>query len=117
MPSRARSSSRNSPPTWKPGYVDPGQDHFELRYGQRQRPIARVGRSRSGQVLVQYLMKARGKELLFNKMLNDVNSELTYYLFGALGSNAWTFARFHCDTPANISSQVHWRWRSNSKDD
>lgn len=132
MASRARSNSRNSRvvvptyrrsatkarpsvpelrpaerPTWKEGYVDPRREHFELRYGERKAPLARVGRDPSQWVLVQFLVETRDGDA----RLNAVRGELTYYLFSVAGPNAWAFARFHCDTPANRTSSVHWRWQ------
>ena len=98
--------------TWEEGVVDPRQEHFELRYGERQAPVARVGRDSSGKVMVQYLVEASGEDPRRRAMLNDVGGELTHYLFGAVGANAWEFARFHCDTPANLASRVHWSWRA-----
>ena len=97
-------------PTWEEGYVDPQQEHFELRYGERQTPVARVGRDRERRVFVQFLDEKRDKNPRFHAIFGAVTGELTHYLFGAVGPDAWAFARFHCDTPANLASPVHWQW-------
>jgi hypothetical protein len=60
---------------------------------------------------VQFLLKARRQtEARANKILDEVRRELTFYLLDVVGPDSWPFVQYHCDTPANWRSIVHWTW-------
>lgn len=100
-----------APPTWEEGFVNPQKEHFELRYGERHLPVARVGRDQEKRIFVQFLDKKRNDNSRTRAITSAVSGEVTHYFFGAVGSDGWAFARFHCETPANLASQIHWSWQ------
>lgn len=96
---------------WEEGVVDRSNDHVEIRYGERQKPVALVARDVHKRFTVQFLLKARADDLRSHQILSEVRGDLTHYLFGLVGPDSWAFVQFHCNTAANFSSRVRWSWR------
>ena len=95
---------------WVEGVVDRRADHVSLSYGERRRATALVApHSRHG-FTVQFLLKARRTQARTNKILDEVRRELTFYLLDVVGPDSWAFVQYHCETPANRRSLVHWAW-------
>ena len=106
---------RVSPPRdlkliWEEGVVDRSDDHVEIRYGERQKPVALVARDSQKRFTVQFLMKARANDMRARQILSEVRGDLTHYLFGLVGPDSWAFVQFHCNTAANLSSRIRWSW-------
>jgi hypothetical protein len=99
---------------WVEGVVDRRADHISLSYGEGQRAIALVAPQGRHGFTVQFLLKARRTETRANKILDDVRRELTFYLLELVGPDSWAFVQYHCGTPANRLSIVHWTWHPKS---
>jgi hypothetical protein len=99
---------------WVEGLVDREADHVSLSYGESRRAVALVAPHGQQGFTVQFLLKARRTEARANKLLDAVRRELTYYLLEAIGPDSWTFVQYHCETPANRLSIVHWAWHPKS---
>ncbi len=95
---------------WYKGKVDPREEHIEIRYGERHRPVARVARDVRKQFTVQFLLAARSGDARRRKLLDEVSSDLDRYLLELVGPDSWAFVQFHCGTAANRCSNVHWSW-------
>lgn len=101
---------------WVEGTVDKKAEHASLCYGEAQRAVALVAPHRAKGFIVQFLLKARSGDARANKILDEVRRELTFYLLDVVGPNSWPFVQYHCDTPANRLSIVHWRWYPKASD-
>ncbi len=105
-----RLTARASRIAWVEGVVDRRADHVSLSYGESRRAMALVAPHRRHGFTVQFLFKARRTEVRANKMLDDVRRELAFYLLDVVGPDSWAFVQYHCETPANRLSIVHWTW-------
>jgi len=97
-------------PAWIEGRVDRGADHVSVSYGEARRAVALIAPHRTNGFTVQFLLKARRSDAQANKILGEVHRELTFYLLDVVGPDSWPFVQYHCETPANSRSIVHWRW-------
>ncbi len=95
---------------WIEGVVNRRGDHISIAYGEDRRPVALVARRARKGFTVQFLLKPRRADERSSRILSDVRGELTFYLHDVVGPDAWAFAQYHCTTPANQRSLVHWRW-------
>lgn len=95
--------------------MDRKAEHVSVSYGEAQRAVALVA-PQGGSFTVQFLLRARPNDVRANKILNEVRRELTFYLLDVVGPNSWPFVQYHCDTPANRRSIVHWQWYPKSAD-
>ncbi|MBI2174411.1 MAG: hypothetical protein HYU33_04370 [Candidatus Omnitrophica bacterium] len=110
-----RFGTRTPRAAWVEGIVDRGKDHVSLSYGERQRAMALVAPHRRHGFTVQFLFKAQGTQVRGNRILEEVRRELTFYLLDVVGPDSWAFVRYHCETPANRLSSVHWTWHPKSQ--
>ena len=99
---------------WVEGVVNRRADHVSLSYGEGRRAVALVAPHARHGFTVQFLLKARRTEAHANKILDAVRQELTFYLLDVVGPDSWPFVQYHCDTPANRLSSVHWPWHPQS---
>lgn len=97
-------------PAWVEGAVDRSADHVSVSYGEGQRAVALVAQHETKGFTVQFLLKERRADTRASKILTEVRRELTFYLLDVVGPDSWSFVQYHCDTPANRRSIVHWRW-------
>ena len=104
-----RFSTRTPKPAWIEGTVDRKADHVSLSYGERRRVMALVAPHREHGFTVQFL-KSPETMSQPTRILEEVRQELTFYLLNIVGPDSWTFVQYHCDTPANQLSRVHWAW-------
>jgi hypothetical protein len=95
---------------WVEGVVDRNADHVSVSYGEQRQTVALIAPNAKSGFKVQFLMKARQADPRTSKILNAVHRELTFYLLDIVGRDSWPFVQYHCDTPANHRSIVHWRW-------
>ena len=95
---------------WVEGVVDRGADHVSVSYGEGRKAVALVAPHATQGFRVQFLLKARRTDARASRILNEVRRELTFYLLDVVGPDSWPFVQYHCDTPANRRSIVHWRW-------
>ncbi len=95
---------------WVEGKVDRRGEHASLCFGDGERPVALVAPHERHGFTVQFMMKERRSEPRTVRVLETVRRELRFYLLDAIGPNAWSFVEYHCETPANRDSVVHWTW-------
>ena len=96
---------------WVEGTVNQTRDHLEIHYGESRTPVARIAQRKQGGFTVQFLLKTTRANLRSTtQILAAVRQELTFYLLDAVGPDSWSFAQYHCTTPANHRSIVHWSW-------
>ena len=95
---------------WVEGVVDRGSDHVSVSYGEARRAVALVAPHARHSFTVQFLLKARHTDPRASRILDEVRRELTFYLLDVVGPDSWSFVQYHCDTPANRRSIVHWSW-------
>ena len=99
----------NPKPAWIEGAVDRRGDYVSISYGEDHRDVALVA-PQTGGFRVQFVLKARQGDTRATRILEEVNRELTHYLVHAVGRDAWPFVQYHCESPANRRSIVHWHW-------
>lgn len=95
---------------WVEGKVNRRAEHASVCYGESQRLVALVAPHKRHHFTVQFVMKERPSNPISIRILDDVRRELRFYLLDVIGPNSWPFVQFHCDTPANRRSTVHWSW-------
>ena len=105
-----RFTARAPRTAWVEGVVDRRADHVSLSYGESRRVMALVAPHSQHGFTVQFLLKARPTEMRACKILDEVRRELTFYLLDVVGPDSWAFVQYHCETPANRLSSVHWAW-------
>jgi hypothetical protein len=100
---------------WEDGVVGEGTEHIELRHGDAAatpyedwRPIARIGKPRHHRFPVQWLLK--GDTVEDQAVIADARRELDFYLVEKKEPDPWAYARYHCNTGANMYSRVHWSY-------
>lgn len=99
---------------WQEGPVDPAKQHFELRYGPAEdgwtetgwTPVALIGPPKNCIVNVQFLVDPN--EAKNEEAVNDVKSEIQFYLIDLRKPDPWGYAQYHCGTQSNVYSPVHW---------
>ena len=95
---------------WVEGVVNRGADHVSVSYGEAHRAVALVAPHARNNFTVQFLLKESRTEPRTGQILDEVRRELTFYLLDVVGPDSWSFVQYHCETPANRRSIVHWRW-------
>lgn len=106
--------------SWREGVVDTGLEHIELRYGDAAKagyeqcfPIALIGKPTNNIFPGSWLMNPDNRS--HEKMINAARKELDFYLVELREPNPWAYAKYHCNTSANIYSKVHWSYYPNGK--
>ena len=102
--------SEKSREAWFEGVVNRNTDHVSISYGEGRKAVALIARHATRGFMVQFLLKARRSDVRASRILDDVRRELTFYLLDVVGPDSWPFIKYHCDTPANRRSIVHWSW-------
>ncbi|HEX9779989.1 MAG TPA: hypothetical protein VGB20_02105 [bacterium] len=97
-------------PAWVGGTVDKRRDHVSVSYGEARKAVALVAPHRTNGFVVDFQLKPRRNDERGNRILDAVRRELTFYLQDVVGPDSWSFVKYHCETPANYRSIVHWRW-------
>ena len=95
---------------WVEGKVNRRAEHASICYGESHRPVALVPPNKRHSFTVEFILKARPNDVRSGRILEDVRRELQFYLLDVIGPDSWSFVQFHCDTPANTRSIVHWNW-------
>ncbi len=95
---------------WIEGVVDRRAEHVSISYGEAHRAVALIAPRAKKGFTVQFLLKPRRSNPHASRILAEVRRELTFYLLDVVGPDSWPFVQYHCDSPANQRSLVHWRW-------
>ena len=101
-------------PAWVEGAVNRGADHVSVSYGEGRRAVALIAPRATKGFKVQFLLKARRADARASRILDEVRREITFYLLDVVGPDSWSFVQYHCESPANHRSIVHWRWHPKS---
>ena len=96
---------------WVEGVVNRNADHVSISYGESHKAVALIAPHATQGFTVQFLLKARRTDERASRILHEVRRELMFYLLDGVGPDSWPFVQYHCDTPANHRSIVHWSWR------
>jgi hypothetical protein len=103
---------------WQDGVVDSQGKHIELRYGDAGKskyenwyPIARIGRPKNHVFPVEWLIAVDSPE--HESMIIEARQELNFLLVEKGEPDPWAYAKYHCNTRANIYSRVHWSYFPN----
>ena len=102
--------TRRTKIAWVEGFVDQDADHVSISYGEDGRAVALISQHATKGFTVQFLLRARQADTRAMRILDEVRRELTFYLFDVVGPDSWPFVQYHCETPANRRSIVHWSW-------
>ena len=102
--------TRSPKPAWIEGVVKRTADHVRVSYGYGDRAVALVAHHKTKGFTVQFLLKTRRADERASRILDEVKSELHFYLLDAIGPDSWPFIQYHCETLANRCSNVHWSW-------
>ena len=100
---------------WVEGRVDRGAEHVSVSYGESGKAVALVSQRASKEFTVQFLLKPRRSDARAGRILDEVRRELTFYLLDVVGPDSWPFVQYHCESPANRRSMVHWRWHPSAR--
>lgn len=87
------------------GKVDLKFEHFQFTYEDNPEVIAVVSRGENDTFVFQFMIE---KDESNKKIMESVVKELQYYLINKNEDNPWQYAKYHCNTGANIYSNVHW---------
>jgi hypothetical protein len=104
--------------SWQESIVDVEGEHIELRYGDAAKstyeqwlPIALVGTPTNHVFPVLWLISASNPS--HKQMIDAAKKELDFYLVEKREANPWAYAKYHCNTGANMYSSVHWSYFPN----
>ena len=95
---------------WVEGVVDRRADHVSISYGEARNAVALIAQRRHHSYTVQFLLEPRAADPRTSRILDDIRRELAFYLLQAVGPDSWPFVQYHCGSPANRRSLVHWAW-------
>jgi len=103
--------------SWRQGVIDVQTEHIELRCGDAEKsdyeqwvPIALIGKPANHVFPVLWLISSDNTAC--ERMIGAARDELNFYLvehpkdYPGTG-HPWTYAKYHCNTAANMYSQVH----------
>ena len=97
-------------PAWVEGVVNRQADYVSVSYGEGRNAVALIAPHATRGFRVQFLLKARHTNPRTSRILDEVRRELAFYLLEVVGPDSWPFVQYHCDSPANRRSLVHWAW-------
>lgn len=95
---------------WTEGTVNRTAEHIQICYGEGHKAVALVAPRPSKGFTVQFMLRPSDEHPRIARILSEVRGELEFYLLHGIGPDSWLFARYHCETPANHRSLVHWSW-------
>jgi len=105
---------------WQVGPVDEKKEHIELSYGnagelpyESWEPIARIGKPTKRTFLVDWLILKDSPA--YHEILVKAQEDLDFYLVEHKWPDHWEYAIYHCNTAANIYSDVHWSYFQEGK--
>ncbi len=106
---------------WIRGNVDRSRPHIELRFGDAGTsdydswiPIAIIGEPIGHCFSVQWIVDENNPK--FYKIINQTRHELNFYLVELPEEDHWTYAKHHCNTAANMYSNIHWSYFPEGED-
>jgi hypothetical protein len=104
--------------SWGPGDVDVEGEHIELRFGDAVKsdyeqwlPVALIGKPTNHVFPVLWLMSPDNPSR--EGMIDATRTDLNFYLVEKREANPWEYAKYHCNTSANMYSSVHWSYFPN----
>jgi hypothetical protein len=92
---------------WSEAAVAIDREHIQLSWGstdEDRRPIARVAPAGAHSFTVQFIVD----KVIEAAAVAAVTKELDFYLVENSEPDPWAYARYHCNTGANLYSPVHW---------
>ena len=93
---------------WVTGIVDDNVEHIRIWHVENETPIALVAPGQGRSFVVQFLLADKPEDILICKIMKDVRHDLDYYLVEKRENNPWAYAKYHCNSGANMYSEVRW---------
>ena len=100
---------------WSEQAVDRTKEHIELRFGdagvspyEEWVPVALIGPPKGNVFPVQLIIDSKGAK--HPEMMEAARKELDFYLTEVGGPEPWGYAIYHCNTAANMYSEIHWSY-------
>ena len=95
--------------SWREGMVDVREEHIQLRFGDAAKsvykqwlPVALVGKPRNQVFPVLWLISPDNPS--HEEMIAAARKELDFYLLEKGEPDPWAYAKYHCNTAANVYS-------------
>lgn len=95
--------------------MDVQTEHIELRYGDAAKsdyeqwvPLALIGKGLNNVFPVLWLISR--DDASRERMIAAARKELDFYLIEKREPDPLAYAKYHCNTAANIYSEVHWSY-------
>jgi len=111
---------------WEEGEVYEREEHIELRHGNADTtsyenwiPVARLAKPIDHVFKVKWLVQpvsADTGSAECESMRADARKSLNFFLVEKGESDPWGYARYHCNTGANLYSSVHWLYYPNGSE-
>jgi hypothetical protein len=101
--------------SWSEGLVDKNSEYVEITYQDKSDPVALIGKVDGTNFVVQFLINKDQPDN--KKILKSVICDVDYYLIEKQEEDPWLYAKYHCTTPSNIYSSVHWSYVSEVNSD
>lgn len=93
---------------WIPGKIDLSKRYFELKYGNRPAPVARIGITDNQKFIVEFMIPPDIDRQLSEEMLKEIIYEIELYLINNSVTDPLTYMINHTYKCANLYSKVHW---------
>jgi hypothetical protein len=93
---------------WIPGKIDLSKRYFELKYGNRPAPVARIGIADDQKFIVEFMLPPDDDRQLTEEMLKEIIYEIELYLINNSVPDPLTYMINHTYKCANLYSRVHW---------
>ena len=93
---------------WVKGIVNDKDDHIKIWHVENENPIALVAPGQDRSFVVQFLLTDKPEDIHTCKLIEEVRYELDFYLVEKREKNPWAYAKYHCNSAANMYSRVLW---------
>ncbi len=86
----------------------PSPGHFDWL------PVARIGRPEGNRFPVQWLITADSSD--HDAPIAKARQQLDFYLVDLREPDPWAYAKYHCNTSANMYASIHWSYFPDGSD-
>ncbi len=110
------------PYRWEVGKVNKSDAHIKIIYcsinnteKNQFTPIVIVSAPKGRTFIVEFLINPEKPHE--TEMINSVKRELDFYLVDKKEDDPWAYAIYHCNSSANVYSNVHWSYYPHGHND
>jgi len=93
---------------WITGIVNDKDDHIKIWHAENENAVALVAPGQDRSFVVQFLLADNPEDIQTCKIIEEVRKELDYFLVEKREENPWAYAKYHCNSGANMYSKVRW---------